>query len=149
MAWGVQIIQNSCGLAQTQWPEFRWHEPFIACQFCMPTKRMYGVSMKVTKRTAKPKGAKVNSDESVIDLEERTRRRAYELYERRGCENGHETEDWLQAEAELAAERSKPAAVAAVKAVRKAPVASTGKAEQVKKSRSATQTKTEGTRDGN
>jgi hypothetical protein len=30
-------------------------------------------------------------------------RRAYELYQQRGCEPGHEIEDWLQAEAELAA----------------------------------------------
>jgi hypothetical protein len=33
-------------------------------------------------------------------------RRAYELYELRGCEAGHEMEDWLQAEAELAAARA-------------------------------------------
>jgi len=89
-----------------------------------------------------------NSRESAVDLQEQICRRAYELYERRGREAGHEVEDWLQAEAELKAEQNKPAAVAAVKAVRKARVASTGKAEQVKKSRSATQTKTEGTRDG-
>jgi DUF2934 family protein len=28
-------------------------------------------------------------------------RRAYELYLRRGCEPGHEVDDWLQAEREL------------------------------------------------
>ena len=28
-------------------------------------------------------------------------RRAYELFEARGCEHGHDWEDWLQAEAEL------------------------------------------------
>jgi hypothetical protein len=28
-------------------------------------------------------------------------RRAYEIYCERGCEDGHETEDWLQAEREL------------------------------------------------
>jgi len=33
--------------------------------------------------------------------EEEIRRRAYELYEARGREEGHATEDWLQAEAEL------------------------------------------------
>ena len=28
-------------------------------------------------------------------------RRAYDLYLARGCENGHDVEDWLQAEREL------------------------------------------------
>ena len=28
-------------------------------------------------------------------------RRAYELYEARGCSDGHDVEDWLQAEREL------------------------------------------------
>jgi hypothetical protein len=31
------------------------------------------------------------------------RRRAYELYEARGQEGGHDVEDWLQAEAEIIA----------------------------------------------
>ena len=35
------------------------------------------------------------------DLQERVRRRAYDLYERRGREEGHDVEDWLQAEAEI------------------------------------------------
>lgn len=34
-------------------------------------------------------------------LEERIRHRAYALYQQRGCENGHDVEDWLQAEDEL------------------------------------------------
>ncbi len=29
---------------------------------------------------------------------EAVRRKAYELYEKRGCESGHEMEDWLEAE---------------------------------------------------
>lgn len=29
------------------------------------------------------------------------RRRAYELYEKRGCQDGHAEEDWLQAEKEI------------------------------------------------
>lgn len=29
------------------------------------------------------------------------RRRAYELYEKRGCQDGHAEEDWLRAEAEI------------------------------------------------
>jgi hypothetical protein len=34
-------------------------------------------------------------------VEERIRRRAYELYQARGREDGHELEDWQQAEAEI------------------------------------------------
>lgn len=33
--------------------------------------------------------------------EERIRCRAYELYEQRGAEDGHDMDDWLQAESEL------------------------------------------------
>jgi hypothetical protein len=34
--------------------------------------------------------------------QERTRRRAYELYEQRGREDGGDLDDWLRAESELA-----------------------------------------------
>jgi hypothetical protein len=34
-------------------------------------------------------------------LEEAIRHRAYELYEERGCEDGHNVDDWLRAEAEI------------------------------------------------
>lgn len=36
-----------------------------------------------------------------INLEDEIRRRAYELAERRGFSDGHETEDWLAAEREV------------------------------------------------
>jgi hypothetical protein len=36
-----------------------------------------------------------------INLEDEIRRRAYELAERRGFSDGHETEDWLTAEREV------------------------------------------------
>ncbi len=36
------------------------------------------------------------------DLETRVRQRAYELYLERGREEGHEAEDWIRAEAEVA-----------------------------------------------
>ncbi len=39
--------------------------------------------------------------ESHPNLEEEIRRRAYELYEARGWEDGHDLDDWLQAEAEV------------------------------------------------
>ena len=44
------------------------------------------------------------------NLEEEIRRRAYELYERRGYSSGHETEDWLIAEREVMQRHSYPSA---------------------------------------
>ena len=35
------------------------------------------------------------------ELDDKIRRRAYELYEQRGRTNGSEFEDWVQAEAEV------------------------------------------------
>jgi hypothetical protein len=101
--------------------------------------------VKVSTKKSQAKTANVNSLQSAVDLEGQIRRRAYELYERRGREAGHETEDWLQAEAELARERTKLLAGEAVRKNRKPPVTSTGKtkAKQVKKSRSSAQSKTE------
>jgi len=43
------------------------------------------------------------SHDSNPDLETEIRRRAYELYEGRGCTPGHENEDWLIAEREVVA----------------------------------------------
>jgi len=40
--------------------------------------------------------------ESSVDIQEQVRRRAFELYEQRGREGGHDLNDWLQAESELA-----------------------------------------------
>lgn len=45
----------------------------------------------------------------LVELEERIRRRAYALYEQRGRLDGHDLDDWLQAEAELS-RKSKTAA---------------------------------------
>ena len=48
-----------------------------------------------------------NSQAVEVDLgsleltEELIRKRAYEFYEERGFENGHDIEDWLKAEAEI------------------------------------------------
>ena len=46
----------------------------------------------------------------AIELEEQIHRRAYELYEARGREHGHDREGWLQAEAEILGTRQKAAA---------------------------------------
>lgn len=48
--------------------------------------------------------------ESQPNLEEEIRRRAYELYEKRGREDGHDLDDWLRTEAEITAKSAKPAA---------------------------------------
>lgn len=58
-----------------------------------------------------PKGAQLagtflncEADDDAI------RKRAYELYIDRGMEDGHDLEDWLRAEQELASRRSQSAA---------------------------------------
>jgi hypothetical protein len=43
----------------------------------------------------------ISHDSRPLELETEIRRRAYELYERRGCTPGHENEDWLIAEREV------------------------------------------------
>jgi len=45
----------------------------------------------------------VKKNSSALDLEAEIRRRAYQLYEQRGCTPGHENEDWLRAECEVLA----------------------------------------------
>jgi hypothetical protein len=44
------------------------------------------------------------------DLEHQIRQRAHELYEARGREDGHELEDWLRAEEEIAGKKTRTAA---------------------------------------
>jgi hypothetical protein len=83
--------------------------------------------MKVTVKKSSAKDINENSRESAVDLREQISRRAYQLYEQRGRQDGHAVEDWLQAEAELAGERNKPLAGEGVKKNRRPPVASTGK----------------------
>jgi hypothetical protein len=53
-----------------------------------------------------PREANLNSPQ----LEEQIRRRAYELYEQRGKDEGHEVDDWLQAEAEMTGKKKTTAA---------------------------------------
>ena len=43
----------------------------------------------------------VTSDPRDIELEDQIRLRAYELYEERGREDGHEMEDWFRAKEEI------------------------------------------------
>ena len=44
------------------------------------------------------------------ELQEQIRRRAYELYEQRGRDDGHELDDWLQAESEVTQPKAETAA---------------------------------------
>jgi hypothetical protein len=46
----------------------------------------------------------------VATLEEQIRLRAYALYEARSCEDGHDLDDWLKAEAEILGTRRKATA---------------------------------------
>ena len=48
--------------------------------------------------------------QSTSELQEQIRRRAYELYEQRGRDDGHELDDWLLAESELAQQKAMTAA---------------------------------------
>jgi len=50
------------------------------------------------------------STESASEVQEQIRRRAYALYEERGSTDGHDLEDWLQAESEVTQQKEKPAA---------------------------------------
>jgi Protein of unknown function (DUF2934) len=43
-----------------------------------------------------------NEGQTQVELAAEIRRRAYELYEKRGRTDGHALDDWLQAEADLA-----------------------------------------------
>ncbi len=53
--------------------------------------------------TAKSKSQRPRSEKANLpsNIEERIRRRAYELYEQRGRGDGFALDDWLQAETEL------------------------------------------------
>ena len=45
------------------------------------------------------------SQESNVEVLQKIRLRAYELYEQRGREDGQDVEDWLKAESEVLAKR--------------------------------------------
>jgi hypothetical protein len=51
-----------------------------------------------------------NKVDGRVDYSEEISARAYQLYEARGREEGHDLEDWLQAEMEITAKKSKSAA---------------------------------------
>lgn len=56
-----------------------------------------------------PRAATREPDE--LELERQISVRAYELYEARGREDGHEQEDWLRAEEEIKGRKARTATV--------------------------------------
>jgi hypothetical protein len=58
----------------------------------------------------KPARPTTQVTKSTPDLQEQIRRRAYELYQQRGRDEGHELDDWLQAESEVTQQKAKTAA---------------------------------------
>ena len=51
--------------------------------------------------------ASVMSDQQELELEDQIRLRAYQLYEARGGEGGHEEEDWFRAEEEITQKKAR------------------------------------------
>ena len=49
---------------------------------------------------------------SLEETEDLIRKRAYVYYEQRGCEDGHDLDDWLRAEAEIVGNKSSDSAMA-------------------------------------
>jgi len=54
--------------------------------------------------TKKPPATAISESQG---LENQIRQRAYELYEARGREDGHDLEDWLRAEEEITAKTTR------------------------------------------
>ena len=52
---------------------------------------------------------------STVDIDERIRQRAFELFQLRGCQDGHDFDDWMQAEAEV---RGRPLKLGNLRVVR-------------------------------
>ena len=56
--------------------------------------------------TKKPPTTEI-SELQEFELQYQLRLRAYELYEKRGREDGHELEDWLRAEKEITQKKTR------------------------------------------
>jgi len=66
--------------------------------------------MKPTTAMPPPLRTTHQTTESTSAIQEQIRRRAHELYEQRGREDGHELDDWLQAESEVTQQKAKTVA---------------------------------------
>ena len=49
-----------------------------------------------------------SNSKTPVDISEQIARRAYEIYEARGCEHGRDVQDWLNAEAEITGNTTMP-----------------------------------------
>jgi len=56
---------------------------------------------------SKPPASVRQHENPVPNIEDEIRRRAYELYEQRGREDGHDVEDWLRSEEEIKQTRTR------------------------------------------
>jgi hypothetical protein len=65
--------------------------------------------MKINRSVSTPRQTSTTPAvmKSTSELQDQIRRRAYELYEQRGSNDGHEVSDWLQAESEVAQQKAK------------------------------------------
>ena len=61
----------------------------------------------MTSHTPTKTPTSVQRENPVPNVEDEIRRRAYELYEQRGREDGHDMDDWLRAEEEIKRARSR------------------------------------------
>ena len=66
--------------------------------------------MKPERTTATRQTPALAVMKSAPEVQEQIRRRAYELYEERGRYDGHDLEDWLQAESEMTKQKAKTVA---------------------------------------
>jgi hypothetical protein len=60
-----------------------------------------GVEVNASVQTLTETKPETKKNVVPINLEEEVRRRAYEIFEERGCTPGYEHEDWLRAEREI------------------------------------------------
>jgi Protein of unknown function (DUF2934) len=63
--------------------------------------------MKQTRPASNPSQTPKHVAKPTPELQEQVRRRAHEVYEQRGREEGHGLDDWLQAEAEVTQQQTK------------------------------------------
>jgi len=66
--------------------------------------------MKHTPTMPPPLRKPNQTTKSTGELQEQIRHRAYELYEKRGRDDGHELDHWLQAESEVTPQKAKTVA---------------------------------------
>jgi len=60
--------------------------------------------------STEPNPTVAQTTESTFELQQQIRCRAYEIFEQHGREEGHDQDDWLQAESEIVHQRAKAVA---------------------------------------